>query len=75
MYIGGRHTMNPRTTNRVTSQGLGFALAVIIVYVLKESLAIDPPDEVVLAIGTVVTFTTQILFSKFGFVQSSTDGD
>lgn len=59
--------MNQQTANRVTSQGLGFALAVILVYLLKEFGGLAPPDEVVLAIGTVVTFGTQIVFSKFGF--------
>jgi len=58
--------MNERNANRLTSQGLGFALAVILVYTLKEAVAITPPDEVVLAIGTVVTFGTQLVFSKTG---------
>lgn len=40
--------MNQQNMNRITSQGLGFALAVILVYVLKEAFNLAPPDEVVL---------------------------
>ena len=59
--------MNPQNVNRITSQSLGFALAVILVYTLKTTAGLEPPDEVVLAIGTVVTFFTQIVFTRFGF--------
>lgn len=62
--------MNSRNVNRVTSQGFGYAFSVVALYTLKTTTGVQLPDEVVLALGTMVTFGTQIGFSMTDKLQN-----
>lgn len=55
-----------QATKRGGSAGIGFAVAVILIWILRDYGSITVPEEAAAAITTVVTFIVQDLTRRLG---------
>lgn len=53
-----------QNTNRITAATLGAAITVALVWILELLAGIKPPAEVIVALTTIVTALTQLVWSK-----------